>query len=89
MQYQSKKPNKMVKQTITTLERNNILVNIFTNNLAAYESLKKMIPAGITYTLPSYSTVNRAVQKEGDYIDLATPMGIYVIKKTLLFAKSI
>ncbi len=75
------------QRTISVLERNNITVGIFTNNLAAFEKLKKEFPAGVKVELPSYSKVNRHVAKDGDSIEILTPLGFYVVRKTVLMKK--
>ncbi len=71
-------------RTISVLELNNIMVAPFTNNLAAYQALLLRIPKELHYKIMSYSTVNRHVHAAGTSIDIPTPLGIYVIKKTLL-----
>jgi len=77
------------QRTISVLEKNNIMLGVFTNNLAAFEKLKQEFPSSLQVHLPSYSKVNRHVAKNGDSIDIATPLGIYVIKKTVLLKKGI
>lgn len=81
----------MVKEprTISVLELNNIVLGIYTNNLAAYESLLKRIPSQLQLSIPSYSTVNRHVFASGTSYNIQTPLGIYVIKKTLLLRKAV
>ena len=64
------------------------MLGVYTNNLAAHTALKKMLPKELHYTLMSYSTVNRHVHAAGTSIDVPTPLGIYVIKKTLLLKKA-
>lgn len=70
---------------VSTLERNNVTLGIFSNNLAAYEALKEFIPSSLNFELVSYSTVNRKVQESGQHIDITTPIGIFVISKRPLF----
>lgn len=74
-------------RVITLLNLGNVTVHPFTNNLAAYEYLVGQIPKGLTYQIPSYSTVNRTVKNAGDSFDLHTPVGLYTIKKAVLFMK--
>ena len=74
-----------VSRVITTLERNNVTLGIYTNNLAAFEALKELIPPSMHSKLCSYSTVNRTVQNSGDHYDIPTPIGIFVIAKHPLF----
>ena len=74
-------------RTISVLELNNVWLGIYTNNLAAYNSLKLRIPIQLRHNICSYATVQRKVVKSGDSMDIATPLGIYVIKKTLLLRK--
>jgi hypothetical protein len=78
-----------ISRIITVLEKDNVMLASFTNNLAAYQNLNKLLPSGLTISLPSYSTVNRKVTKEGEFIDLATPIGIFVIKKVALLKKGV
>ncbi len=73
---------------ITVLELNNIAVGYYTNNLAAYNSLLLRLPELLQLKVMSYATVARAVKEPGQHIDVPTPLGIYVIKKTLLFSKA-
>jgi hypothetical protein len=74
-----------VVRVISTLERNGITLGIFTNNLAAYDALKELIPPSMHASLISYSTVNRTVKKCGDLYNIPTPIGIFVIAKHPLF----
>lgn len=74
-----------IARCITTLTLNNVTLGIYTNNLAAFQALKEHLPQALTFKLMSYSTVNRAVQNEGDSIDINTPLGIFVIAKRPLF----
>jgi hypothetical protein len=74
-----------ISRTITVLERNNVTVGIYTNNLAAYNALKAILPAQVKQDLISYSTVNRAVQESGNDIDIPTIIGIFVIRKCPLY----
>ncbi len=75
------------QRTISILEKNNILLGTFTNNLAAFDKLKKEFPTGVKADLPSYSKVNRHVAKDGDWIIISTPLGTYTIRKTILLKK--
>ena len=74
-----------ISRTITVLERNNIPVGYYTNNLAAYEALVGHLPPTTAIQLQSYSTVNRKVQDSGQYIDIPTIIGIFTIRKCPLF----
>lgn len=86
--YATKKQHMVELRTISILELNNIVIGIYTNNLAAYQSLKARIPVQLQSNLVSYSTVNRHVHASGTSYDIPTPLGIYVIKKTLLLKKA-
>lgn len=74
-----------ITRIITVLERNNVTLGIYTNNLAAFEALQSQLPEGVKEKLMSYSTVNRAVQNSGDSIDIPTIIGIFVIRKCPLY----
>lgn len=74
-----------ISRTITVLERNNVTLGIYTNNLAAYNALEAQLPVGTKEKLMSYSTVNRAVRKSGDSLDIPTIVGIFVIRKCPLY----
>ncbi len=73
---------------ITILELNYIAVGHYTNNLAAYNSLLARIPEVLQVKVMSYATVARAVKEPGQHIDVPTPLGIYVIRKTMMFSKA-
>jgi len=78
----------MAVKTITLLERNNVTIQPYTNNLAAYNAmLKQMLPKS-GGKIPSYATINRKVQAAGDSIDLACPLGVFTIRKVLLLPKA-
>jgi hypothetical protein len=79
----------MCDRTITFLERNNVVIQPYTNNRAAYEAFVKQVKIGYSGWIPSYATVNRAVQEAGDSIDLPSALGVFSIRKVLLLRKSI
>lgn len=78
----------MCNRTITFLERNNIVIQPYTNNLAAYNAFVKEVKIGYAGWIPSYATVNRAVQEAGDSIDLPSQLGTFSIRKVLLLKKA-
>lgn len=73
---------------ISVLELNNIVLGVYTNNLAAYESVLARLPKALHYKVVSYSTVQRHLHAAGTSYDIPTPLGIYVIKRTLLLKKA-
>lgn len=74
-------------RTISILELNRVVLGVYTNNLAAYEAIIARIPEQLRGKIVSYSTVHRKLAKVGDTVDVLTPLGIYVITKTLLLRK--
>jgi len=74
-----------IKYTAVILERNNVLLGLYTNNLGAYEAMYALIPATVQQTVCSYSTVNRHVVKQGDSYDVPTIIGIFTIRKAPVF----
>lgn len=74
-------------RTISILELNRVVLGVYTNNLAAYEAIIARIPEQLRGKIVSYSTVHRKLGKVGNTVDVVTPLGIYVITKTLLLRK--
>lgn len=74
-----------IARVVTTLDLSGVTLGIYTNNLAAYEALKNQLPAPLKSTLISYSTVNRAVQNAGQYLEIPTTLGIFTITKKPVF----
>jgi len=74
-------------RTISVLELNRVVLGVYTNNLAAYNAVIARVPEQLRGKIVSYSTVHRKLVKAGDSIDVVTPLGIYVISKTLLLRK--
>lgn len=84
------KGGKKVKllRVITVIEKSNVTLRHFTNNLAAYKFMVNDLPKGLIFRMPSYATINRTVREAGDHIELPTPVGIYTVKKAVLFLKA-
>lgn len=74
---------------ITVVLKDGVFQAPFTNTLAAYGTVVGAIPEAMPCKLVSYATVNRAVVNSGNYYNLATPIGIFTIKKVPLFTKAI
>lgn len=70
-----------IAKVVSSLELQGVTLGIYTNNLACYEALKNQIPPTLLNGLISYSTVNRAVQKAGDFLEIPTTLGIFIISK--------
>lgn len=73
---------------VTVLKRDSFIDGVFSNNLAAYNQMIKLIPAHERKDVASYSTVNRYVQQIGDSHLITTTVGHFVIVKLNLFRKS-
>lgn len=74
-----------IARIITTLVKNNVTLGIYTNNLAAYDKLRSLVPPTMHSQIVSYPTVQRKVKKCGDFYDVPTPVGIFTISKEPLY----
>ena len=74
-----------IARIITTVVKNNVTLGIYTNNLAAYEKVRSLVPTTMHAQIVSYPTLQRRVKKCGEFFDIPTPVGIFTIAKEPLY----
>ena len=76
-------------KVITILSLNGIVFGTYTNNLAAFNHMKKLMLSSTGDHIPSYSTINRAVVNSGDSLSVHSLLGSFIVKKYSLLRTSI
>lgn len=78
----------MANNAVSILKKDNAIIAPFTNNLAAYDHLKKLLPDHEKTLLPSYSTCQRVLKDIGNAKAFNTSLGLFSIQRLALFKKS-